>query len=145
MSIKWVWVNSVSLTPRMMMHLHTKHKDGFRTLMHYGVKNRCLDVIHGDKISWNAYNTCVQTDIWVIGWQSLFNCVPFTPLYIFCVCYSFYLFVFISFLVFPSVWDFVGISSTNPHKTLLVHLGEPSGLKSLLHTLNATVIPAKVS
>jgi len=44
-------VNSVSLTPRMMIHLHTKHKDGFRTLMHCGVKNQCLDVIHGDKVS----------------------------------------------------------------------------------------------
>ena len=41
----------VSLSPRMMIHLHTKHKDGFTTLMHCGAKNWCLDVIHGDKMS----------------------------------------------------------------------------------------------
>jgi len=41
----------VSLSLRMMIHLHTKHKDGFTTLMHCGVKNRCLDVIHEDKMS----------------------------------------------------------------------------------------------
>ena len=35
----------------------------------------------------------------------------------------------------------MGISSANPHETSLIHLGDPSGLKSLLHTLNATVIP----
>jgi len=39
----------------------------------------------------------------------------------------------------------VGISSANPHETSLVHLGEPSGLQGLLHMLNATVIPTKVS
>ena len=41
-------------------------------------------------------------------------------------------------------WDFVGISSANPHETSLVHLGELSGLKGLLHTA-ATVIPTTVS
>ena len=39
----------------------------------------------------------------------------------------------------------MGISSANSHETSLVHLGEPSGLNSLLHMLNATVIPTKVS
>jgi len=39
----------------------------------------------------------------------------------------------------------VGISSANLHETLLVHLEEPKGLKGLLHTLNAIVIPTKVS
>jgi len=39
----------------------------------------------------------------------------------------------------------VGISSTNPHETSHVHLGELSGLTGLLHTLNATVIPMTVS
>jgi len=39
----------------------------------------------------------------------------------------------------------VGISSANPHETSLVHLGEPSGLKGLLHTLNATVIPTTMT
>jgi len=39
----------------------------------------------------------------------------------------------------------MGISFANPHETSLVHLEEPSGLKGLLHTLNATVIPTKVS
>lgn len=41
--------------------------------------------------------------------------------------------------------DFVGMSSGNPHETSLVLLGPPVGLKGLLHTLNATVIPTKVS
>jgi len=41
--------------------------------------------------------------------------------------------------------DFVGISSSNPYETSLVHLGEPRGLKGLLHKVNATVIPTKVS
>ena len=39
----------------------------------------------------------------------------------------------------------MGISYANPHKTLLVHLGESRGLKGLLHILNAIVIPTKVS
>ena len=37
------------------------------------------------------------------------------------------------------------ISSAKPHKTLLTHLRESSGLKGLLHMLNTTVIPTKVS
>ena len=41
--------------------------------------------------------------------------------------------------------NFVGVFPVNPHETSLVHLGTPSGLKGLLHTLNATVIPKKVS
>ena len=52
--------------------------------------------------------------------------------------------IFPLFFVFP-FWDFVGISSANPHETLLVHLGWPRGLKGLLHMLNTTVIPTKVS
>jgi len=40
---------------------------------------------------------------------------------------------------------FVGISSTNTNETSLVQLGEQSGSKGLLHTLNATMIPTKVS
>ena len=76
----------------------------------------------------------------------LIECVQFLPLYIHCVYYSFNFFVFFSLLIFLSFEiDFVGISSANPHETLLVHLREPSGLKGLLHTLNATVIPTKVS
>jgi len=39
----------------------------------------------------------------------------------------------------------VGTSSANSHETTLVHLGYPCGLKGLLHMLNATVIPTKVS
>ena len=39
----------------------------------------------------------------------------------------------------------MGIFSANPHETSLVHLGESSGLKSLLDKLNATVISMKVS
>ena len=62
------------------------------------------------------------------------------------MCVSpFYFFVFVALLGFHSFRDFVGISSANPHETLLVLLGEPSGLKGLLHTLNATVIATKVS
>jgi len=41
--------------------------------------------------------------------------------------------------------NFVGISSTNPHEISLIHLREARDLKGLLHTLNATVIPIKVS
>ena len=65
-------------------------------------------------------------------------------MYIVCVS-PFYFFVFVSLLVFHSFLRFCGISSANSHETSLAHLGEPSGLKGLLHTLNATVIPAKVS
>ena len=39
----------------------------------------------------------------------------------------------------------MGISSADPHETSLVHLGEPRDLKGLLHMLNATAIPGKVS
>jgi len=55
---------------------------------------------------------------------------------------------FMSLSLFPFLFlflDFMGISSTNTHETLLVHLTEPSGLKGLLHMLNATVITMKVS
>ena len=57
-------------------------------------------------------------------------------------CFSIFVSLFFVFFLFES---FVGISSANPHETLLVHLGKPRGLKGLLHTLNATVIPTKVS
>ena len=71
---------------------------------------------------------------------SFFPCISSVCVYSFCFV------VFVSSLTFVSFFlDFVGISSANPHETLLVHLGEPSGLKGLLHTLNATVIPTKVS
>jgi len=59
-----------------------------------------------------------------------------------------YFSVFISVPVFPLIFmfqDFVGVSSTDPHKTSFVHLGKLRGLKGLLHTLNATMIPMKVS
>jgi len=49
----------VNLTPRMMIHLHTEHQDGFIVLMHCRVKNWCLDVINRDKVSGNVYNACV--------------------------------------------------------------------------------------
>jgi len=70
---------------------------------------------------------------------SLLNCVQFIPLYVLCVL------LLLFFACFSFFWDFVGISSANPHETSLVHLGKPSGLKGLLHTLNAIVIPTKVS
>jgi len=55
------------------------------------------------------------------------------------ICLSLFPFYFLSFL------DLVGISSADLHETSLVHLGEPSGLKDLLHMLNATVIPTIMS
>jgi len=70
-----------------------------------------------------------------------------SPLYIFLCFYLLILFVpqFVFSFYFFFFKDFVGISSANPHETLLVHLGEPRGLKGLSHMLNATVIPTKVS
>jgi len=41
--------------------------------------------------------------------------------------------------------DFVVISSTNPHETSLIHLGNHGVYKGLLHALTATVISTKVS
>ena len=70
-------------------------------------------------------------------------CTVCPDVYILCV-----LFLLFLRLRFPSYvfffLTFAGISSANRHETSLVHLGEPSGLKVLLHTLNATVIPMKV-
>jgi len=71
-------------------------------------------------------------------------CTEYSFVYILCVLLLLFL-CFCFFACFPFFWDFVGRSSANPHETLLVHLGEPSGLNGLLHTLNATVIPTKVS
>ena len=66
------------------------------------------------------------------------------PRCIFCVLSFLFFDFFFSFLCFL-FQDFVGISSVNPHETLLIHLRETRGLKALLHTLNASVIPTKVS
>jgi len=40
--------------------------------------------------------------------------------------------------------DFVGISFVGLHEMSLVYLGEPMGLKALLHTLNVIVISTKM-
>ena len=77
------------------------------------------------------------------GFWLIWTCTVHPVVYILFCHFHFFAFCF-SFLWF-SFWDFVGISSANPHETLLVHLGWPRGLKGLLHTLNATVIPTKVS
>ena len=113
-------------------------------LMHCGVKSRCLDVIRGDKISWNVYFClCIN---WYLSYKgdTTYWIAVYPIVYILCVLLFLFL-CFLFFACFSFFWDFVGISSANPHETLLVHLGEQSGLKGLLHTLNATVIPTKVS
>jgi len=145
MPIKWVWVNSISLTPTMMIHLHTIHKGGFRTLMHCGVKKPVLECHSGrQSILKCIWCLCIDWYLSYKGDKAYWMCTVSPIIYIF-VCYSSYFFVFTSFLIFSSFWDFVGISFANPHETSLVHLGESSGLKGLLHTLNATVIPMKMS
>ena len=83
--------------------------------------------------------------IWLVRMYASFSLVHifvflFVNPFCFSVCVSLFLFPFYFFFF----KDFVGVSSANPHKTLLVHLGEPMGLKGLFHTLNATAIPAKV-
>jgi len=65
------------------------------------------------------------------GWESLL--MYRSPLlYIFCVCYSFYLFVFISFLMFPSFWDFCGHIFCKPSRDLTRPLGETKWFKGLV-------------
>jgi len=74
-------------------------------------------------------------------------CTVYPVVFIYNLCFvlSFFFSIFIPFrFTFPFL-DFVGISSANPHETSLVHLGEPSSLKGLLHMLNTTVIPTTVS
>ena len=39
----------ISLSPKMMIHQHTKQKDGFTILMYSGVNNWCFDVVMGIK------------------------------------------------------------------------------------------------
>ena len=36
---------------RVMIHLHTRHQDGFNVLMRRGVKSRCLNAILWDDVS----------------------------------------------------------------------------------------------
>ena len=58
------------------------------------------------------------------GWIKPIECIQFFPLYIFILCVLLFLFLcFLFFAYFSFFWDFVGISSANPHETLLVHLG----------------------
>ena len=58
-------------------------------------------------------------------------------------CYSVSVFLFLSIFIFFQ--RFRRYVFCKPHKNLLVHLGEPRGLKGLLHILNATAIHAKAS
>ena len=37
----------ISPSPKMMIHEHTKHKDGFIVLMNSGVNSWCVDVVMG--------------------------------------------------------------------------------------------------
>jgi len=102
-----------------MIHLHTEHQDGFIVLMHYGVKNWSLDAIHGDKVSWNVYNTCVNWYLshkgdmvhWIM--YSLSQCV-------YIVFDFFYFFVLVSFLVFflfEILWVYLLKTLTRPHSS----------------------------
>ena len=65
-----------------------------------------------------------------------------------CICFP--NFVHISFektqkKIFLSLNNFGGIFSWKPSRDLTSPLGSPRGLKDLLHTLNATMIPTTVS
>ena len=40
----------ISLSHKMMIHQHTKHKDGFTVLMYSGVNSWCFDVVMGIEI-----------------------------------------------------------------------------------------------
>jgi len=37
----------ISLSPKMMIHQHTKYKDGFTVLMYSRVNSWCFDVVMG--------------------------------------------------------------------------------------------------
>ena len=65
----------------------------------------------------------------------MFICVLFVKPKKISFPFSFILFFFI----------FVGIDSANPQDILLVDIGELRGSKDLLHMLNATVNPKKLS
>ena len=93
---------------KVMIHLHTKHQDGFNVFMRGGVKSWCLDVILWDDVSWNTYNACVQTDTWVTrGLWLIRTCTIHPDVYImFChflffdFCFSFLCFSFLRFWVY---------------------------------------------
>jgi len=74
----------------------------------------------------------------------LVNYLQFALVYI-CVCLEkkYFPFFVLFVLLFFFFKDFVGISFANLHKTTLLHLGEPRGLKGLLYMLSATIISMK--
>ena len=71
-------------------------------------------------------------------------CTVFPIIYIVCVTpfISLLSFLFLCFLLFEILWVYLLQILMGPYSSTW---GVPSGLKGLLHTLNATVIPTKVS
>ena len=83
------------------------------------------------KISWNVYFClCINLYLSYKGDKAYWMCTV-SPIVSIFVCYSSYFFVFTSFLIFSFFWDFVGISSANPHETTRP-LGETKLFKGLV-------------
>ena len=128
----------VNLSPGDDDTLSHKHRDRFKIWMFNGVKNQCFDVIQRQRAL--MYILCIY--MLIIEYKGDLADQEL------CICFP--SFVHISFektqkdfLLFLN--NFVGIFIWKPSRDLTRPLGSPRGLKGLLHTLNAIVIPTTVS
>jgi len=110
-----------SLSPRMMIHKHTVHMDGFTVFMYNGVKNWCFDVVMRiGTLDVHILPICrlISLCAWVICLVRM--CANFSLIYI---CVSLFLFRF---------QRFCGYIFCKPSRDLTRPLGGTKGFKGLV-------------
>ena len=101
-------------------------------LMHCGVKNAVWMSFMGTKYLEMHIMLVYRLIFWVTRVIKPIKLRTVYPI-VYILCVLLLLFLCLRFFAcFSFFWGFVGISSANPHEILLVHLGEPSGLKGLV-------------